>query len=128
DFVTYTYTKACHYCYAPIYWCRENRMHTRGGSSYYLDRTNSALGYSKENCVVCCTRCNRGKSDLFTYDEWWAMTEVFRRKHEQGINIQSSGSVGEADGQREGGEPHVPAAGEVSEQTRTLNPDQPTLD
>ena len=79
EFVRFTDTKNCHYCWTPISWCRENRMHTKGGSSYYLDRKDNSLGYSLANCVVCCTRCNRGKMHLFTYEEWWAMTACFRK-------------------------------------------------
>ena len=70
DFVNLTHTKLCHYCRGNIVWT---------GTAYNIDRMDSNLGYSKENCVVCCTRCNRGKSDLFTYSEWRAMTEIFRR-------------------------------------------------
>jgi 5-methylcytosine-specific restriction endonuclease McrA len=29
-----------------------------------IDRYNSKLGYSLENCVPCCKNCNRAKSDL----------------------------------------------------------------
>lgn len=29
-----------------------------------LDRLNSSLGYSKENCVTCCEICNKAKRDL----------------------------------------------------------------
>jgi hypothetical protein len=29
-----------------------------------VDRVDSFLGYSEENCVPCCTNCNRAKSDM----------------------------------------------------------------
>ena len=29
-----------------------------------VDRINNSLGYTKENCVPCCTRCNKMKSGL----------------------------------------------------------------
>ncbi len=36
-----------------------------GGFSYSgIDRLDSSLGYTIENSVPCCTRCNRGKLDL----------------------------------------------------------------
>lgn len=43
-------------------------------------------GYTKKNCVLCCKRCNGGKSNLFNYQEWRNMTKYFReeRKHGRG--------------------------------------------
>ena len=73
EFLIFTRTDVCHYCYAPIDW----RAH--GVGRYNLDRKDNNSGYSFQNCVVCCTRCNRGKFNCFTYEEWWAMTECFRR-------------------------------------------------
>jgi hypothetical protein len=60
--------KSCSYCGCAIKWS-EYRV-TKNGSAYNLDRKNNSLGYSRSNCVVCCSRCNRAKSDHFTYDEW----------------------------------------------------------
>ena len=34
-----------------------------------VDRVDSSLGYSVDNCVPCCTKCNRAKSDM-TFDEF----------------------------------------------------------
>lgn len=68
EFVEFTGEKECHYCGAPISWAKFNPH--KNGTAYNLDRKNNAIGYTKENCVVCCFRCNRGKSDLFTYEEW----------------------------------------------------------
>jgi hypothetical protein len=49
-------------------------------SRYQLDRKDNDLGYTPENVVACCTRCNYAKRDHFTYDELYAMTECFRRR------------------------------------------------
>lgn len=37
-----------------------------------VDRVDSRLGYTKENCVPCCTQCNRAKLDypLDTFLSW----------------------------------------------------------
>jgi hypothetical protein len=74
EFLEFTNTSSCHYCTAPIVW--QKYCATR----YNLDRKDNTRGYSPENCVVCCLRCNRGKMDLFTYDEWWEMTRCFRER------------------------------------------------
>ena len=71
EFLNFVGTALCHYCRASLDWSSAHR--------YNLDRKDSGLGYSVENCVACCTRCNYGKTHRFTYDEWWAMTEIFRR-------------------------------------------------
>jgi hypothetical protein len=72
-FLDYTQVKACHYCLTKIAW---------DSYGYNLDRKNNALDYTEDNVVVCCSRCNRGKSNVFTYAEWWRMTECFRKdKH-----------------------------------------------
>ena len=33
-----------------------------------VDRKNNSLGYTKENCVSCCTKCNVGKMDTDAED------------------------------------------------------------
>lgn len=70
EFLEFTKQKQCHYCLAWLDWAKDQR--------YNLDRMNNDLGYTKENCVVCCPRCNYGKSNLFTYQEWYGMTDWFR--------------------------------------------------
>lgn len=81
DFLKFTEIKNCHYCNTKILWMEyqyHNNQYTRGG--YFLDRKNNNLGYSIENCVVSCTKCNKAKSDKYTYEEWWGMTKYFRDK------------------------------------------------
>jgi hypothetical protein len=48
--------------------------------AYQLDRKDNALGYSVDNCVVCCHRCNDAKSNGYDYEEWYGMTAYFRSK------------------------------------------------
>jgi hypothetical protein len=76
DFLEFTKVPNCHYCNASVTWAADT--YKRNGNGYNLDRKDNSLGYIGENCVVCCARCNHGKSDRFTYAEWWAMTAIFR--------------------------------------------------
>lgn len=69
QFLGYTRIAECHYCAASVSW---------DGTSYNLDRKNNALGYTLDNCVVCCARCNWAKGDHFTYDEWMQLAAVVR--------------------------------------------------
>jgi len=75
DFLKFTSTTTCHYCHTPIRWNKHGKL-----TAYNLDRKDSQLGYTVENCVVCCHRCNFGKARRFSYAEWYEMTECFRRK------------------------------------------------
>lgn len=61
----------CHYCGDT----RQSRYSV--GKKYYcrytgIDRKNSADSYSVENCLPCCKKCNRAKSDLDyeVFKEW----------------------------------------------------------
>jgi hypothetical protein len=75
QFLRFTKRARCFYCWTPLTW----KAFMSCGSGYRLDRKDSKRGYSLKNCVACCTRCNRGKSDLFTFKEWRAMTAMFRK-------------------------------------------------
>lgn len=80
QFLNFTKISNCHYCLSNIKW---NPYGIVNGSfvsrSYYLDRKNNKLGYSKQNCVVCCTKCNIAKGNRYTYKEWYGMTAYFRK-------------------------------------------------
>ena len=50
-----------------------------------IDRKDSNLGYTNENCVPCCKVCNNGKRDL-PYSEWLEYLETlisFQEKHDK---------------------------------------------
>lgn len=78
QFLTFTKFTKCHYCFSEVSFSK----HVGGKKSYAynLDRKDNTIGYSKENCVVCCPRCNGGKSNLFSYEEWLKMTKCFREE------------------------------------------------
>ena len=61
--------EACFYC--------KNELPKMGGG---VDRKNSSGGYSVENCVPCCTNCNkiRGK-DLISHSEMIEVANLLKR-------------------------------------------------
>lgn len=71
DFKEFTKITSCEYCGHGVVWEKNFRILNgrQVGNSYNLDRKDSSLGYSKENCVVCCRVCNVLKLDIFTYEE-----------------------------------------------------------
>lgn len=81
EFLEFTEIKKCHYCLDTILWSeymRENGIFKT--CAYFLDRKDSFQSYTVKNCVVCCYKCNKAKSNVYTYDEWYGMTEYFRNK------------------------------------------------
>jgi 5'-deoxynucleotidase YfbR-like HD superfamily hydrolase len=77
EFLEFTKTTKCHYCDSDVLWSkRVNRG--KGSSCTNLDRKDNSLGYSKDNCVVCCGCCNRTKGDRFTYDEFMLLSHGLR--------------------------------------------------
>lgn len=79
QFVKLTDTHHCHYCGAEVVWTEylnKTKQGRRHGSN--LDRKDSTLGYTAENVVVCCWRCNSGKNSLFTYEEWLQLGAIIR--------------------------------------------------
>lgn len=75
EFVSFTSITKCHYCHTPVNWVKRGYK-----TSYNLDRKDNKIEYTIENCVVCCPRCNFGKSHRYSYDEWFEMNKCFRDK------------------------------------------------
>jgi len=69
EFLTFTTVKTCAYCGFEITWSDYNGYSRGLGTAYNLDRKNSSLPYSKENCVAACWECNRIKSIKYSFDE-----------------------------------------------------------
>lgn len=68
DFLEFTKISKCHYCDDEIEW-KIRGLKSKLNNAYYLDRKDNDKGYTKENCVVCCSLCNLTKHSHFTYDE-----------------------------------------------------------
>ena len=71
EFAEFATINECHYCGAPVSWGNKQ--------AYNLDRKENSLGYTKENCVVCCARCNWAKGSKFSYSEWLAIGNTIRQ-------------------------------------------------
>jgi hypothetical protein len=76
QYLEFTVQGSCHYCGAHLVWEPFNKL-----NGHKLDRKNNSLGYSRSNCVVCCARCNRAKSDHFTYEEWVKIGALIKSWH-----------------------------------------------
>ncbi len=83
QFSEYCKNNICHYCHGPIKFAKHNL--TVNGHSYNLDRKVNNIGYLKVNIVVCCWRCNDGKSDAFSYEEWYNMCSYLRKQNKHQI-------------------------------------------
>lgn len=80
EFLSFTNTKTCHYCNAGVLWAERIRHLGREGTN--LDRKDNALGYSVDNCVVCCSSCNRAKGAQFTYEEFMMLSPTLKNIQE----------------------------------------------
>lgn len=78
-FLSYCQQTICHYCHGNISFARYNL--NKNGHSYNLDRKDNTVGYIADNIVPCCWRCNNGKSDVFTYEEWYNMCSYLRKQN-----------------------------------------------
>jgi hypothetical protein len=77
EFLEFTKTLECHYCGEQLVW-NKHLGSIQGSRGYNLDRKDNSLGYSKENCVVCCVFCNFTKGDRFTYEQFVQIGKVIR--------------------------------------------------
>lgn len=62
-------SKPCHYCNESI----EKEV------GIGLDRQDNSRGYHIDNVVTCCGRCNLGRQDLFTPEEWKVMIDALKQ-------------------------------------------------
>lgn len=85
EFLKFIAIGNCHYCNIPIIWSERSRHRNEHGklvknsASFNLDRKNNSNGYSAENCVVCCSRCNSIKGEMLNYDEMLLLRDGLRK-------------------------------------------------
>ncbi len=86
QFVLLTEIKNCFYCWTSIQWMMnardEVRINKQGlskrNSGYNLDRKSNLEGYTLDNVVICCARCNHSRANRYTHAEWYEMNTYFR--------------------------------------------------
>lgn len=69
DYLEFVKIKNCHYCGKVIEWTPYRTRTRKSYMGYSLDRKNNDIGYTKDNCVVCCRVCNHIKGKMLTYNE-----------------------------------------------------------
>jgi hypothetical protein len=72
QFLQLTEIRMCGYCGNAVNWKEW------GAGPYNLDRKNNLKGYSQENVIVCCFKCNQMKRDFFTFEEFRAILELLK--------------------------------------------------
>ena len=90
QFVAFTLIKNCVYCGKFIEWIKYSKS-KEGTKPYNLDRKDSSLGYSIENCVVSCGRCNQVKNNFFSYEEFKLIGKVIAKIDR--LKVNSNGNV-----------------------------------
>jgi len=71
----------CHYCGSEPSIPRKGWQKTTGAIilTNGIDRKNNSIGYIKENCLPCCTRCNYMKREM-NYEEFLTyIGKIFKR-------------------------------------------------
>lgn len=87
EFLKFTAIKCCHYCDKFIKW--EPHTSSNGvlkNRATNLDRKDSFAHYTNDNCVVCCDRCNRLKSNKLSYEEFLQIGAVLKGQDRQSNN------------------------------------------
>ena len=85
DFDDILNAEKCSYCHITkeeiFLLADKKQLHKKNyrGWSLELDRLDSNLEYTKENCVLACYWCNNAKTDEFTFEEFVKIGQVIRK-------------------------------------------------
>ena len=79
QFLSFAHITNCHYCDGNIKWTEYGVK--KNGGAYHLDRMDNSLGYSQQNCVVCCKECNRIKGAHISYTLMKCIGKVLHDYH-----------------------------------------------
>lgn len=69
---------SCHYCGKQLRWQVRVSEDPAKRTGYQLDRKYNSAGYTRENTVPCCWKCNRKKAHDFTYEEMMDAMSQYR--------------------------------------------------
>lgn len=72
-----------------------------------IDRIDSSKGYSMDNCVPCCTKCNQMKLDYSKKDFLEQVAKIYKYQIIQGSTTISQESTSEANADGNGGNPII---------------------
>ena len=73
--------KTCFYCHRTTEQVDErNDYFAKRSKRLTVDRLNNDTGYSIDNIVLCCYRCNMIKGDFFTKDEMLEIGKIIQKK------------------------------------------------
>lgn len=85
DLLDFVNIDECTYCGSKIEWEMWSSAGNSYSKAYNLDRKDNTKGYSKDNCVVCCTACNFIRRDELTHEEMLVLSpglkEIMRARH-----------------------------------------------
>jgi hypothetical protein len=87
DFKEFSKISTCVYCGNEIRWGeirpRKDRKCGRVSDNLNLDRIDNSKGYTKNNVLVCCKRCNQVRNSHFTVEEFEQIAVVIKRIDQQ---------------------------------------------
>jgi len=86
EFLEFTTIDTCCYCGKEIVWNPHQFYKGSQKQRYNLDRKDCSGGYTKDNCVVCCSDCNFTKGNRFSYDEMLKLGVIIRQINQERLS------------------------------------------
>jgi hypothetical protein len=87
DFIVWWYSQQqqCHYCHRTLKEVKNDNkeMHPYAKTRLSIDRKDNSQGYTIDNIVLACYRCNMIKSNYFTEEEMKILGKYFYAKKGQ---------------------------------------------
>jgi hypothetical protein len=78
EFCEFTSIQNCTYCDDIVKWS-PHYSNKSLSTAYNLDRRDSNLGYTMNNCVVCCPLCNMTKGNRFSFEEFMLLSDGLKQ-------------------------------------------------
>lgn len=90
----------CHYCSCQLNMDEYSRSSGKRSTAACLDRKDNDVGYTVDNVVACCPKCNYGKGKWYTYEEWLEVGKAIRAMNSKDP-LYAVFTYGEYDGELE---------------------------